>query len=107
MHPGRRRFLRFGALSLGVTLIGWTLPVLGPSSALAQSPEMAAAIARDPRLGHTWRCLGSECPGYTYDPMVGESEWETPPLTAFEDLPDDWACPRCGAGKIEFLRQAA
>ncbi len=22
--------------------------------------------------------------------------------TAFEDIPDDWACPVCGAGKDQF-----
>ncbi len=24
------------------------------------------------------------------------------PGTAFEDLPDDWVCPVCGAGKDDF-----
>jgi rubredoxin len=27
-----------------------------------------------------------------------------PPVTAFEDLPDDWTCPECGAGKDEFTK---
>ena len=40
--------------------------------------------------------------GYTYDPEVGDSEANIPPGTAFEDLPDDWSCPICGAGKDDF-----
>jgi rubredoxin len=25
-----------------------------------------------------------------------------PPGTAFEDIPDDWFCPVCGARKVDF-----
>jgi rubredoxin len=40
--------------------------------------------------------------GYIYDPEVGDPESDIPPGTAFEDLPEDWVCPVCGAGKDEF-----
>ena len=40
--------------------------------------------------------------GYAYDPEVGDSEHGIAPGTAFENLPDDWVCPICGAGKEEF-----
>ncbi len=40
--------------------------------------------------------------GYTYDPEVGDSEHGIAPGTAFENLPDDWVCPICGADKEEF-----
>ena len=40
--------------------------------------------------------------GYIYDPAVGDEENDVAPGTAFEDLPDDWECPLCGAGKEEF-----
>ena len=40
--------------------------------------------------------------GYIYDPAEGDSEGDIPAGTAFEDLPDDWTCPVCGAGKDEF-----
>lgn len=65
---------------------------------------LRAAAPDDPRLESLWRCLGSECPGYAYDPRLGEETWGNPPLTLFEELPDDWQCPRCGAGKLEFHR---
>ncbi len=37
--------------------------------------------------------------GYIYDPDVGDTENGVEAGTAFEDLPDDWVCPECGAGK--------
>ena len=40
--------------------------------------------------------------GWVYDPEIGDPEGGIEPGTAFEDLPDDWACPECGAGKADF-----
>jgi len=40
--------------------------------------------------------------GYVYDPAVGNPENGVEAGTAFEDLPNDWVCPECGAGKDEF-----
>ncbi|MEA4815782.1 MAG: rubredoxin [Lachnospiraceae bacterium] len=40
--------------------------------------------------------------GYIYDPAVGDAEQGIAPGTAFADLPADWVCPLCGAGKDEF-----
>ena len=40
--------------------------------------------------------------GYIYDPGVGDPDNGVQAGTAFEDLPDDWTCPECGAGKDEF-----
>jgi len=39
---------------------------------------------------------------YVYDPEVGDPTQGIEPGTSFEDLPDDWICPDCGAGKEEF-----
>jgi rubredoxin len=46
-----------------------------------------------------WTCI--PC-GYIYDPAEGDPENGIAPGTAFEELPDDWECPVCGAGKEEF-----
>ena len=46
-----------------------------------------------------WECL--VC-GYIYDPDVGDPDSGIPPGTPFEDLPDDWLCPDCGAEKDMF-----
>lgn len=40
--------------------------------------------------------------GYIYDPALGDPDNGIEPGTAFEDLPEDWACPVCFAGKEEF-----
>ena len=40
--------------------------------------------------------------GYIYDPAKGDPENGVEPGTAFEDVPDSWVCPECGAGKDEF-----
>ena len=42
--------------------------------------------------------------GYVYDPEVGDPENNVKPGTPFENLPDDWVCPVCGAGKGEFKK---
>lgn len=39
---------------------------------------------------------------YEYDPEVGDPDSGIVAGTAFEDIPDDWVCPVCGAGKEEF-----
>lgn len=40
--------------------------------------------------------------GWEYDPELGYPEGGIAPGTRFEDLPDDFVCPLCGAGKDEF-----
>jgi rubredoxin len=38
-------------------------------------------------------------PPYVYDPALGDPEGDIPPGTSFDELPDDWVCSDCGAGK--------
>lgn len=40
--------------------------------------------------------------GYVYDPAVGDPDGGVAPNTQFEDIPDDWVCPVCGASKDQF-----
>ncbi|HOJ15832.1 MAG: rubredoxin [Caldisericia bacterium] len=40
--------------------------------------------------------------GYVYDPERGDPESNIKPGTAFEDLPENWVCPICGADKDQF-----
>lgn len=40
--------------------------------------------------------------GYVYDPAVGDPDGGIAPGTAFEDIPDSWVCPICGATKDSF-----
>ena len=45
-----------------------------------------------------YRCQTGNC-GYVYDPARGDKRGKIPPGVRFEDLPEDWRCPVCGAGK--------
>jgi len=47
----------------------------------------------------SWVCVICQ---YVYDPAAGDPENGIAPGTAFEDIPDDWVCPLCGAGKDSF-----
>ena len=40
--------------------------------------------------------------GWVYDPEEGLADQGIEAGTSFEDLPDDFECPECGAGKDEF-----
>ena len=46
-----------------------------------------------------WIC---EVCGYVYDPKAGDPENGIDPCTPFEELPEDWSCPDCGASKDMF-----
>jgi len=39
---------------------------------------------------------------HVYDPAVGDRSGGIPPGTPFEELPDNWTCPICGALKSRF-----
>lgn len=43
-----------------------------------------------------------EACGYIYDPEKGDPMSDIAAGTAFEDLPEDWVCPVCGADKDQF-----
>ena len=40
--------------------------------------------------------------GYVYDPVQGDPKNNVSPGTKFEDLPEDWVCPACGAPRKFF-----
>lgn len=40
--------------------------------------------------------------GYVYDPEVGDPDSGITSGTPFEDIPEDWVCPVCFAGKQDF-----
>lgn len=40
--------------------------------------------------------------GYVYDEAKGAPDDGIPAGTKWEDVPDDWVCPDCGAGKDAF-----
>ena len=40
--------------------------------------------------------------GYIYNPAKGDRKGKIPPGVPFEELPEDWTCPLCGAKKSRF-----
>jgi rubredoxin len=41
---------------------------------------------------------------YVYDPEVGDPDNGIPAGTSFDDLPETYECPDCGAEKEEFSK---
>jgi len=42
---------------------------------------------------------------YVYDPEIGDPDGGVQPGTRFEDIPDSWVCPVCGAAKSKFIKE--
>jgi len=42
---------------------------------------------------------------YIYDPEIGDPDGKVPPGTRFEDIPENWVCPVCGADKSQFIKE--
>ncbi len=40
--------------------------------------------------------------GYIYDEELGDTDSNLAAGTRWEDVPEDWVCPDCGAGKDDF-----
>ena len=40
--------------------------------------------------------------GYVYDEEAGDPDNDIDPNTKWDELPDDWVCPVCGAKKDQF-----
>jgi len=68
-----------------------------PKAAPVYIEEKKAEATKAPK----YRC--TVC-GYVYDPELGDPDGNIKPGTPFEEIPDDWVCPVCGAAKSEFER---
>jgi len=73
-----------------------------------KAPKTAPTYIKDEKNGGSevkkmsakkYRC--TVC-GYVYDPAKGDPESGVAPGTPFEQIPDTWSCPICGAKKSEF-----
>jgi flavin reductase (DIM6/NTAB) family NADH-FMN oxidoreductase RutF/rubredoxin len=72
-----------------------------------KSPKTAPTYVKDepaaaPHSAASYVC--SVC-GYVYDPAKGDPDNGISPGTKFEDLPDSWTCPVCGADKSKFEKE--
>ncbi len=50
------------------------------------------------------RYICSVC-GFVYDPSEGDPDHGVPAGTAWENIPEDWVCPLCGADKEMFEKE--
>ena len=48
-----------------------------------------------------YQCQSASC-GCIYDPDRGDRKRKIPKGIRYEDLPEDWCCPICGASKKMF-----
>lgn len=48
-----------------------------------------------------WQCQTTNC-GYIYNPDKGDRKGKIAKGTRFEDIPEEWRCPVCGASKKAF-----
>jgi flavin reductase (DIM6/NTAB) family NADH-FMN oxidoreductase RutF/rubredoxin len=68
-----------------------TTPKTAPTY-IEERKEVASKVAK-------YRC--TVC-GYIYDPAQGDPDGGIKPGTPFEEIPDTWVCPVCGASKDQF-----
>ena len=69
-----------------------TTPSSAPTYVRAEAVEEVGKMDK-------YKCL--IC-GYVYDPEIGDPDSGIKPGTSFEELPDSWVCPVCGAAKDQF-----
>jgi len=62
------------------------------------APSYIAEKKEAPKMAK-YRC--TVC-GYIYDPELGDPDGGIAPGTPFEEIPDEWVCPVCGAAKSDF-----
>jgi rubredoxin len=55
----------------------------------------------DNRKPEVWQCQNCH---YEYEEERGDPISDIPPGTLFQDLPEDWVCPICGASKGQFKK---
>ncbi len=67
-----------------------------------KAPKTAPTYIKEEKAAKKTKSYRCKVCGYIYDPERGDPESGIPPGTPFEELPDDWVCPICGAGKKEF-----
>ncbi len=56
-------------------------------------------VSTETETKQLWIC--TSC-GFIYDPADGDPDGGIPPGTAFDEIPDSWFCPVCGARKADF-----
>jgi rubredoxin len=80
-------------------LIGHELPTLARFDAAGAGGAKRFLEAWSTLRRVKWMC---ESCGFIYDPEEGDPDGGIPPGTSFDDIPETWFCPVCGARKRDF-----
>ncbi len=67
------------------------------------TPKASPLYQKSAREKDSGKYVCTVC-GYVYDPKTGDPVSGVKPGTAFEDLPESWVCPVCGARKNQFKK---
>lgn len=73
-----------------------------PKTAPTYYKQMDKPEKKEVKKMEKYRC---DVCGYIYDPEKGDPDNGVPAGTNFKDIPDDWVCPVCGAGKDSFSKE--
>jgi rubredoxin/flavin reductase (DIM6/NTAB) family NADH-FMN oxidoreductase RutF len=65
------------------------------------APKTAPTYIKEEEVKKLTKYRCTVC-GYIYDPEKGDPDGGIAPGTLFEEIPDDWVCPVCGAAKSDF-----
>lgn len=76
-------------------------PLAGPGSVIDEN-RIASEKKQTKTEENTMKKYMCNLCEYEYDPNDGDPDNGVDPGTSWEDVPDDWVCPVCGAGKEEF-----
>ena len=71
----------------------------GPSSGGVKQMSRISGNHQEVKIMKQYEC---DLCGYIYDEAAGDPDNGVAPGTKWEDVPADWVCPLCGAGKDEF-----
>jgi rubredoxin len=77
-------------------------PLIGPGSVQAENMKTQDTPAQSSGSTGTMQKYRCNICGYVYDPEKGEPGTGIAAGTAFEDVPESYECPVCGAAKDDF-----
>jgi rubredoxin len=76
-----------------------TTAVFAQSAAPIVPAPVTSGLAKEGSKLAKYKC---QVCGWIYDPAAGDPDGGIKPGTPFEEIPDTWICPICGAAKSQF-----
>jgi rubredoxin len=85
----------------------WQIFLISSKTKDSKSPEAAPIYIEEKLKKEAGKMQKYKCTvcGYVYDPEKGDPDSGIKPGTPFEELPDNWVCPVCGADKSLFEKE--